>query len=133
MYKKSYTGFILWMVGFVAALLAICFIPVEDEQVLMRLILLLMAWSVTGMAFIIWKTESVYWYNGTTFEEAEAAGSERRKAFAWKHLKIFGVYALAASVLSALMQLLGWSAWIDFTLATLGLVVAACMTIPLKL
>lgn len=133
MYKKSYTGFILWMVGFVAALLAICFLPVEDEQVLMRLILLLMAWSVTGMAFIIWKTESVYWYNGTTFEEAEAAGSERRKAFAWKHLKIFGVYALAASVLSALMQLLGWSAWIDFTLATLGLVVAACMTIPLKL
>ena len=133
MLKKSYTGFILWMVGFVAALLAICFLPVEDEQVLMRLILLLMAWSVTGMAFIIWKTESVYWYNGTTFEEAEAAGSERRKAFAWKHLKIFGVYALAASVLSALMQLLGWSAWIDFTLATLGLVVAACMTIPLKL
>lgn len=133
MLKKSYTGFILWMVGFVAAMLAICFIPVEDEQVLMRLILLLMAWSVTGMAFIIWKTESVYWYNGTTFEEAEAAGSERRKAFAWKHLKIFGVYALAASVLSALMQLLGWSAWIDFTLATLGLVVAACMTIPLKL
>ena len=133
MYKKSYTGFILWMVGFVAALLAICFLPVEDEQVLKRLILLLMAWSVTGMAFIIWKTESVYWYNGTTFEEAEAAGSERRKAFAWKHLKIFGVYALAASVLSALMQLLGWSAWIDFTLATLGLVVAACMTIPLKL
>lgn len=133
MYKKSYTGFILWMVGFVAALLAICFLPVEDEQVLMRLILLLMAWSVTGMAFIIWKTESVYWYNGTTFEEAEAAGSERRRAFAWKHLKIFGVYSLAASVLSALMQLLGWSAWIDFTLATLGLVVAACMTIPLKL
>lgn len=133
MYKKSYTGFILWMVGFVAAMLAICFIPVEDEQVLMRLIMLVMAWSVTGMAFIIWKTESVYWYNGTTFEEAEAAGSERRKAFAWKHLKIFGVYALAASVLSALMQLLGWSAWIDFTLATLGLVVAACMTIPLKL
>lgn len=133
MYKKSYTGFILWMVGFVAALLAICFIPVEDEQVLMRLIMLLMAWSVTGMAFIIWKTESVYWYNGTTFEEAEAAGSERRKAFAWKHLKIFGVYALAASILSALMQLLGWSAWIDFTLATLGLVVAACMTMPIKL
>lgn len=133
MYKKSYTGFILWMVGFVTALLAICFLPVEDEQVLMRLILLLMAWSVTGMAFIIWKTESVYWYNGITFEEAEAAGSERRKAFAWKHLKIFGVYALAASVLSALMQLLGWSAWIDFTLATLGLVVAACMTIPFKL
>lgn len=133
MYKKSYTGFILWMVGFVAALLAICFLPVEDEQVLMRLILLLMAWSVTGMAFIIWKTESVYWYNGTTFEEAEAAGSERRKAFAQKHLKIFGVYALAASALAALMQLLGWSAWIDFTLATLGLVVAACMTMPIKL
>ena len=133
MYKKSYTGFILWMVGFVAALLAICFIPAEDEQVLMRLIMLVTAWYMAGLTFYIWRTERVYLYNGTTFEEAEAAGSERRKEFAWRHLRIFGVFALIQTGLACAMHLLGWSAWIDFTLATLGLVVAACMTIPLKL
>lgn len=133
MYKKSYTGFVLWMIGFVAALFAICFLPVSDAAVLMRLILLLMAWGVASMAFLIWKTESVYWYNGTTFEEAEAAGSERRKAFAWKHLRIFGFYALAVTVLAALMHFLGASMWIDFIVGSVGLVIAACMTIPFKL
>lgn len=133
MYKKSYTGFVLWMIGFMAAMLAICFIPVEDEQVLMRLITLLMTWGVAGMAFLIWKTESVYWYNGTTFEEAEAAGSERRKAFAWKHLRVFGFLALLSTVLMALMYLLGLPAWIDFAVGAVGLVVTACSTIPIKL
>ena len=133
MYKKSYTGFVLWMVGFVAALLAICFLPVSDAAVLTRLILLLMAWGVASMAFLIWKTESVYWYNGTTFEEAVAAGSERRKAFAWKHLRVFGFYALGVTILAALMHWLGASMWIDFTVGTVGLVIATCMTIPFKL
>ena len=133
MYKKSYTGFVWWMVGFVAVLFAICFLPVQDEALLMRLIMLLMAWGVASMAFIIWKTEYVYWYNGTSFEEAKAADSERRKAFAWKHLRVFGLYALGTTVIVVLMHLLGWSAWIDFTAATIGLVVAACMTVPFKL
>ncbi len=133
MYKKSYTGFVLWMLGFVAALLGICFLPTQDEQVLMRLIMLLLAWGVASMAFIIWKTEYVYWINGTTFEEAEAAGSERRKAFAWRHLRIFGMFALMMTVVSCATYLLGWSAWIDFAFGTIGIIAACCFTIPIKL
>ena len=41
--------------------------------------------DVALLAYIIYKTECVYWYNGTEFKEAVAAGSERRKEFAWKH------------------------------------------------
>lgn len=131
--KKSYTGFILWLMIFVAAMLCVSLIPTEDWQLLMRLIILLMAWGIAALAFIIWRTEQVYWYNGITYEEAEAAGSERRKDYAWRHLKVFGIYALSISVFVWVIQMLGASAWIDFTIGTVGLIVAGCCTMPIKL
>ena len=133
MNKKSYKGFVWWMIAFLAGLAAICFLPVKDESVLMRLIMLLMSWYVAALAFYVWRTEQIYWYNGTPFEEAEAAGSERRKAFAWQHFRIFGMFALLQTVLSCAMHLLGWSAWIDFTFGTVGMCVAAFRTMPIKL
>ena len=131
--KKSYTGFILWLMIFVAATLGISLLPTEDWQLMMRLIILLMGWGIAALAFIIWRTEQVYWYNGITYEEAEAAGSERRKDYAWRHLKVFGIYALGISVFVWGMQMLGASAWIDFTVGTIGLIVAGCCTMPIKL
>lgn len=131
--KKSYTGFMLWLMIFVAATLGISLLPTEDWQLLMRLIILLMGWGIAALAFIIWRTEQVYWYNGITYEEAEAAGSERRKDYAWRHLKVFGIYALGISVFVWGMQMLGASAWIDFTVGTIGLIVAGCCTMPIKL
>ena len=131
--KKSYKGFVLWMIGFLAAIFAVAFIPAQDEMMPMRLIMLVMAWGVASMAFLIWKTESVYWYNGTSYEDAVAAGQERRKEFAWKHLGIFLRFALLMTAVSVATVLLGWSAWIDFAFAIVGLCVACCMTVPIKL
>lgn len=133
MLKKSYTGPIVWMIVFIGALTAFSFLPFDNTEVLMRVILLLMGWGIAVLAFIIWRTEQVYWYNRTSYKEAAAADSERRKAFAWKHLRVFGGYALGLSAFVALMHLLGASAWIDFTVGTVGLVAAACFTIPIKL
>ena len=131
--KKSYKGFVWWMIGFLAAIFAVAFIPAQDEMMPMRLIMLVMAWGVASMAFLIWKTESVYWYNGTSYEDAVAAGQERRKEFAWRHLVIFARFALMATAVSVATMLLGWSAWIDFAFATVGLCVAGFMTVPIKL
>ncbi|MGN0754804.1 MAG: hypothetical protein ACI4ME_10115 [Aristaeellaceae bacterium] len=131
--KKSYTGFMLWLIGFAAAMLCVSLIPTADWQLMMRLIILLMGWGIAMLAFIIWRTERVYWYNGVSYEEAEAAGAERRRAYAWRHLKVFGVYALGISVFVWVMQMLGASAWIDFTVGTIGLIVAGCCTMPIKL
>lgn len=133
MYKKSYKGFVVGLIVFLALMVGIILIPAENEQLPMRLIMLLMVWYMAALSFHVWRTEQVYWYNGTTFEDAEAAGSERRKEFAWRHFRIFGMFALLMTVLSCAMQLLGWSAWIDFTVGTVGICVAACMTIPIKL
>ena len=133
MYRKSYTGFVLGVLGYLVLMLGIAFIPGVEAQLAMRLIMLLTAWFMAVLTFYIWRTERVYLYNGTTFEEAEAAGSERRNDFAWKHLRVFGMFALIQTVLACGMHLLGWSAWIDFTVGAVGIVVAACCTIPFKL
>ena len=133
MYKKSYKGFVWWLVAFLAGMAVICFLPVKDENVIMRLIILLMSWYMAGLAFYIWRTEQIYWYNGTSFEDAEAAGSERRKEFAWKHFRIFGRFALLVTAVSCATYLLGWSSWIDFTVGTVGLIVATFCTMPIKL
>ena len=133
MYRKSYKGFVAGLIVFLALMVGIILIPAEDESLFMRLVMLLVAWYMAWLSFHVWRTEQVYWYNGTTFEEAEAAGSERRKEFAWRHFRIFGLFALLMTLLSCGMQLLGWSAWIDFTVGTVGICVACFMTIPIKL
>ncbi len=133
MYKKSYTGFVLGLIVYLAFMLGIAFVPGVGAQLAMRLTMLLTAWFMAILTFYIWRTERVYLYNGTSFEEAEAADSERRKTFAWKHLRVFGMFALIQTVLACAMHLLGWSAWIDFTIGAIGIVIAACITIPFKL
>lgn len=133
MYPKSYKGFVIGMFAYLALLLGIAFIPGVGEQLVMRLIMLLTSWYMAWLSFHVWRTEQIYWYNGTTFEAAEAAGSERRKAFAWRHFRIFGGFAMLMTVLSCAMHLLGWSAWIDFAVGTVGICGACFMTIPIKL
>lgn len=133
MYKKSYKGFVAGLLVYLALLLGIAFLPAADEQLAMRLIMLLTAWYMAALSFQVWRTEQIYWYNGTTFEEAEAAGSECRKEFAWRHFRIFGWFALIQTATALAMLLLGWSAWIDFAVGTVGVCVACFMTIPIKL
>lgn len=133
MHKKSYKGFVVGLLVYLALLLGIAFIPAADEQLPMRLVILLTAWYMAALSLQVWKTEQIYWYNGTTFEDAEAAGSQRRKAFAWRHFLIFGRYALIQTAVALVMVLLGWSAWIDFSVGTVGLCIAAFMTMPIKL
>lgn len=131
--KKSYKGFVWFMLGFVAALFALCFLPTENGGLLMRLICNLSTGSIALLAYIIYRTEYVYWYNGTEYEEAVAAGSERRRAFARKHLNSFAVCALGYLLYSALAQALGWHWWIDLVLCFVGLIAAAVSTIKIKL
>ena len=133
MYNKSYKGFVIGLLVYLALLLGIALIPGVNAETAIRLIMLLTVWYLAALSFQVWRTEQIYWYNGTTFEDAEAAGSQRRKEFAWRHFRIFGRFALIHTAVALAVLLLGWSAWIDFTVGTVGVCVAACMTIPIKL
>ena len=131
--KKSYKGLVWWIVAFVAVLFLFCFLRMEDEGLVMRLICAEMNGGVAGLAYMIYRNEAVYWYNGTEYEEAVAAGSERRKAFAKKHLDRFAVCAAATLLYSSAAQALGWPFWIDLVFATVALIAAAISTVKIKL
>lgn len=131
--RKSYKGFVWWLVIYVAVVLVLPFLPLGDETVFSRMLLLFTVWGMAGLAYIVYRTESVYWYNGTTYEDAVAAGSDRRRAFAMAHLKCFTLCALLVSALCLLCYILSWPFWVDMTLGFLGLIVAALYTMKFKL
>lgn len=131
--KKSYKGFVWFMVAYIAGMFLIAFIPTEDGGLITRLICAEAALGVAVLAYIVYRTEYVYWYNGTTYEEAAAAGSERRKAFAKKHLDRFAACAALCVLYSAAAHAMGWPFWIDLIVSGVGVVVAAISTIRIKL
>lgn len=131
--KKSYKGLVWWVIIFTAVLFLFCFVRIEDEGLITRLICAEMNCGVAALAYMIYRNEAVYWYNGTEYEEAVAAGSERRKAFAKKHLDRFAVCAAATLLYSSVAQALGWPFWIDIVLATVALIAAAISTVKIKL
>ena len=131
--KKSYRGFVLLMLLFVAGMVAVILLPVEDGGALTRLLLGWTSLFVALMTFVIWRTEQVYWYNGTEYEAAVEAGSKRRRAFAWRHFRVFGWYALGYIAFSCAMHLTGVPWWIDIIVFGVGLCAAAVSTVSFKL
>jgi len=133
MYRKTYTGFIVWLILFVVIMLAVSFIPTDDPAVITRLLANLCTIGTAQLTWMIWRNERVYWYTGVSFEEAEKAGSERRKEYAFRHFRLFGGYALVALAvtLGAYLARLPW--WIDFTVICVGLIAAAFRTMVYKL
>ncbi len=132
-FKKSYTGFNLWLVGFVTISCAVCFLPIKDTHMMVRIIMNICMISVALLAFIVYKADKIYWYNGISYEEAKEAGTERRKICAWKHFKIFGIYALLYLVCSCILQVRKVTIGVDLVWGTIGLVAAAIKTMPIKL
>lgn len=131
--KKSYKGFVIWLIAFCVSMFGCVFLPIEDSDIIGRIVLNECVILLAVLAFIIYKTEYVYWYNGTTYEEAVEAGSERRKAFALKHFRDFGLFAFVFLVFTIIAQILRIGIWNDIVIATVGLVVVAIGTIRFKL
>lgn len=133
-YRKSYRGFALWLAGYTASVFLPLLLPEgADAGLTLRLVQNLTSLGIVVLIWIIWRTESVYWINGTTFEQARDAGSARRRAFAAAHLKRFGLFALGYAAFSAFMQLRGYSFVIDIAVFTVGIIAVAVSTIRIKL
>ena len=133
MYRKSYKGLVIWVLAFLAALLVVCFLPYQSPTVPARLMTHLCTFGIASLSWMIWRTEQVYWYNGVSFEEAEKAGSERRKAYALRHFRLFSGYAIIALLVSMAAYRLRLPWWVDFTVIMIGLIVAAFRTLAYKL
>lgn len=121
------------MLVFVVTMFGCAFLPIENGALLTRIVMNVCVLNIALLAFIIYKTEYVYWYNGTEYKQAVEAGSERRKEFAKKHLKRFGTLALLYLVYSVVAQLLQIPHGVDIAVATIGMIVVAISTIEFKL
>lgn len=132
-YKKSYKGFVLWLIGFCLVYFACIFLPETNTQILVAVLDNIMMLGCFILSFIVYKTEYIYWYNGTSYEDAKAAGSERRKQFARKHMKRFGYVFLGFLVYSMISIMIEIPYGIDITVAVVGLVSVAISTINIKL
>ena len=64
-YKKSYTGFIVWLVVFCLAVTGFCFLPDMSTQMTLALVDNAATIGIFVLTFLIYQTEYVYWYNGT--------------------------------------------------------------------
>ena len=133
-YRKSYRGLALWLVGYLALAFSPLLLPKgTDAGLLLRLIQNLTSVGIAALMWIIWRTESVYWINGTSFEQARDAGSDRRREFAAAHLRVFGRFALGYVVFSAIMQWRGVTWGVDRAVFCVGLIGAAIGTLKVKL
>ena len=132
-YEKSYKGLIFWLLGYTAALVACMLVPIEDEGLLVRLTLNVTWCAIAALCWMMYRNERIYWINGVTFEQAKRATSDQRRAFAEKHLRVFGKCAAFCLVFSAVAQLIGLHFVFDILVETIYLVVAAIGTMKIKL
>lgn len=132
-YKQSYKKLIIWIIWFMASFLSLPFLPIDNIAFITRLSLNYLTLNITLLMFIIYKTEAIYWFNGTTYEEALNAGSQRRKAFALRHLQFFGYFTLSFFIVSIFLHAICMPYWIDITICFIGLIAVALSTNTIKL
>ena len=132
-YKKSYTGFVIWLIGFCVVVVGACFLPNLGTQLTLAVVDNASTIGIFILTLLIYQTESVYWYTGTSYEDAKAVGSERRKAFALAHMKRFGCLALMFLAYSVVSLMVGIPYGFDVTIACAGILIVALSTIKLKL
>lgn len=142
-YKKTYKPLILWMILFIAGS---TLIPVLINRTLdqlfqitwgegaeVRMVLMFMVIAIDGLLVMIYAGEYVYWINGGPgFEEAKAAGSEKRKAYAAAHLSVFLKMTLVCCVYLLFSLLFHFPIGIDIAVISSAVVVASIMTIPIR-
>ena len=104
-YEKRYWPLVIWFAVFVAGMIGSAELADRSgaggrgmTAVSMTALILLLA----ALFVMIWKGEYVYWINGgPDFDQAKAAGSERRRAYAWLHLRAMLLGGLAALIVLA--------------------------------
>lgn len=133
-YKKTYKGLVLFLFLYMAVFFLLDLgTPQLNEK---GKVLLSLQWANFGIVllmFFIYKTERIYWFTGLSFEEAKRANSQNRKAYAWWHVKYFGLVAFFYGVYSIFSYFMGFPAWWDTILFVIFLGAVAVRSIKVKL
>lgn len=134
-YKKSYSGFIIWMVLFIAAMSVLPLFPIiqEKEKIGILIIGNLVTISMAILTLIIYVNDKIYWYNGISYEEAKECGAKLRKKCAFRHFKRFGIFAMIYLIYSMISVIADFPYAADVYYLFIGIVITAISTIGIKL
>jgi L-asparagine transporter-like permease len=86
-----------------------------------------------SVLFMIYRTERVYYINYISYKEALDATKEERKAFAYKHLRIFCIASIAFILYTIISIQYQFSNGMDIAVFVFIIVIAALITIPIRL
>ena len=134
-YKKSYLGFIVITLLYFAVAFAPIFIPAISERPGAGTAWMCFATAlfVFAMIFYIYKSEKIYLFSGISYEDAARCTPEKRRNYAYLHVKKFlpcTVVLIAYSVLAYITKL---PDAVSIVLMVVVLVATALSTTRIKL
>ena len=130
--KKSYKGLAGWLILFLVGFVPLMLLKINGP-LLTRITLNYTCVMIATLAYIIYKFDRVYWYNGVYFEDAEKAGRERRDAYALLHFEKFKNMVLIFAIYSTIAHILKISIFIDVIVMVIITVTTAISTIKIEL
>lgn len=132
--KKSYKGFIAWLVLFCVGVFAIIFIDIKDINLVGLVLGNYMFMTLAILTGMIYKNEAIYWwYTGISYQEAYAVTSKQRKEYAYKHFIRFLMVCLGYFVYSIIAYFLSFSFGMSIIICCLLMTVCALSTVSIKL
>ncbi len=133
--KKSYKGFVLWLLGFVVGniILAPVIMKAMPEELAVYASLSVTLLFLILLMYVIYKTEYIYWINGVSYEMARKATGEQRKAYAAGHLKRFVRAGVVWLLYGAVKYAFGITLWWDVAVFMAVVIISAVSTVSIKL
>ena len=131
--KKSYKGFIAWLVLFCVGMFVIIFIDIKNINLVGLVLGNYMFITLSLLTGMIYKNECIYWYSGVSYQEAIEATSMSRKKYAYKHFIRFFITYLLYLFYSIIAYFLSFSFGMNMTICCLLIMVCALSTTSIKL
>ncbi len=134
-YVKTYKPLAGWIVSFVMFALFFGFgwNSSGNPQVVSKIVIIVAMTFVDVLFTIIFKGEYVYWIvYGPDFETAKNADPQKRKAYAWKYLRVFLAASFILVIALAGSALFRLPSGFDFIVFLVIVISAGLATVPIK-
>ncbi len=131
--NKSYKGFVLWIIIFVGGMCVFPFLPIEDTALITNLSLLYCSAGITGLIYIIYKYDRIYWLTGVFFDDALKLTRQQRDEYTYAHFVKFRNCFIIHLVFAVASQFFNFPMWAIITLPMILLIATAISTIKIKM
>ena len=131
--KKSYKGYIVWMILFCVGMVLMMIVDFKNLKLFSLILGNYMFITLSLLTGMIYKNEAIYWYTGISYQEACAVTSKQRKEYAYKHFIRFLMVCLGYLFYSMIAYFLSFSFGMSIIICCLLMTVCALSTVSIKL